>query len=85
MKSAITIRVDSDLLRKVKLIGAQEGITVDALIEREVNALVKRLTASLMNKPLWYDEARHHALTLLREGWNLGWKRPSSRDELHER
>jgi predicted HicB family RNase H-like nuclease len=33
VKSSITIRIDSDLLRKVELIATQEGISVNGLIE----------------------------------------------------
>jgi hypothetical protein len=51
----------------------------------ELNALVKKRRPSLMNKPISYDEARRHALALLIEGWNLGWKHPASREKLHER
>jgi hypothetical protein len=85
VKSSVTTRIDSELLREVKLIATEGGLSVNALIARELNALVKKRTSSPMNKPMSYDEARRHALALLRNGSKRGWKRPASRDELHER
>jgi hypothetical protein len=85
VKRSITIRIDSDLVRKLKPIASREGISVSALIERELNAVVKKRTSSLMNKPMSYHEARRHALALLRKGSKGGWERPASRAELHER
>jgi len=32
-----------------------------------------------------YDRSKRRALARLRKGFDLGWIRPASRDELHER
>ena len=84
MKRAFTIRIDSGLFRELKSIASRERRSVKALIARELKALVRRLGPEEKSE-LSYEEARRHALALLEEGWDLGYRRPASRDELHER
>ena len=77
MKTNITLKLDSDLLREAKILAAENGTSISAMLagrlEREVR---ERRT---------YDRARKRALARLREGTNLNWTPFRSRDELHER
>ena len=77
MKSNITLKIDTDLLREAKVMAAQEDTSISALLSRQLEGLVRRRKA--------YEAARRRALARLKQGCDLGWTPPRSRDELHER
>lgn len=77
MKRNITLKLDADLLREVRILAAEEGTSISALLAARLEKIVRERTA--------YERARKRALARLREGFDLQWRRPSSRDELHER
>ena len=77
MKTNVTLKLDADLLREIKILAAEEGTSISALLTRELENAVRERKA--------YDRARRRALARLREGYDLRWKPPRSRDELHER
>lgn len=77
MKTNVTLKVDADLLREARVIAAEEGRSVSALLTDRLEALVRARKA--------FDRARRRALARLREGFDLRWTPPKSRDELHER
>jgi hypothetical protein len=77
MKSNITLKLDAELLREARVLAAEEGTSISALLASRLEQLVKERKA--------YDRARKRALSRLREGFNLDWTAPKSRDELHER
>lgn len=77
MKANITLKLDVDLLREVRIMAAEEGTSISALLAARLNNLVRQRRA--------YERARRRALARLREGFNLRWAPPRSREELHER
>jgi predicted transcriptional regulator len=77
MKTNVTLKLDSELLREAKVLAAEEGRSISALLTERLEALVRERKE--------YDHARRRALARLREGLDLGWTPPRSRDELHER
>lgn len=77
MKSNITLKVDADLLREARVLAAEEGRSLSALLTDRLEALVRERKA--------FDKARRRALVRLREGADLQWTPPKSRAELHER
>ena len=77
MKANITLKVESGLLREVRVLAAEEGTSVSALLAAHLEKIVRERKR--------YDCARARALARLRRGWDLNWSPPSSRDELHER
>jgi predicted transcriptional regulator len=76
-KANITLKLDVDLLRAVKVVAAQRGTSVSAL-------LTERL-ADIVRQEDLYEQAMKRSIARMKEGWALGWKKPKSRDELHER
>jgi len=76
-KTNVTLKVDASLLREARVIAAEEGRSVSALLSDRLEALVRERKT--------FDRARRHALARLREGLDLHWAPPKSRDELHER
>jgi hypothetical protein len=77
MKTNITLKIDSDLLREARILAAEDGTSISALLAGHLQQVVQGRTR--------YDQARRRALARLRKGFNLRWTRPRSRDELHER
>jgi hypothetical protein len=77
MKTNITLKLDAALLREVRVLAAEEGTSISALLAARLEEIVRQRKA--------YDRARKRALARLREGMDLGWTSPRSRDELHER
>ncbi len=77
MKTNVTLKLDADLLREARVIAAEEGRSVSALLADRLESLVRERKA--------FDRARRRALARLRKGLDLRWTPPRSRDELHER
>ena len=77
MKTNVTLRLDAHLLREARVLAAEEGSSISALLSDRLEALVRQRKA--------FDRARRRALARLRKGLDLQWTPPQSRDELHER
>jgi predicted transcriptional regulator len=77
MKTNVTLKLDSDLLREARILAAEEGRSISALLTERLDAMVRERKA--------FDQARRRALARLRVGLDLRWTPPKSRDELHER
>jgi hypothetical protein len=77
MKTNVTLKLDADLLREARVIAAEEGRSVSALLTDRLEGLIRDRKA--------FDRARRRALARLRKGLDLRWVPPKSRDELHER
>jgi hypothetical protein len=77
MKTNVTLKLDADLLREARILAAEEGSSISALLADRIEALVRERQG--------FDRARRRALGRLRRAPSLGWRRPESRDELHER
>ncbi len=73
----MTLRLDAALLREARVLAAQEGTSVSRLLADRLEELIRRRKR--------YEAARTRAVARLRQGKALGWTRPRSRDELHER
>jgi hypothetical protein len=77
MKTNITLKLDTDLVREARVMAAEEGRSVSALLADRLESLVRDRKA--------FERARRRALARLREGLDLQWTLPKFRDELHER
>lgn len=73
----ITIRVDAALARDAKVIAAQRQTSLSRLVAEYLRMLVQRDSA--------YVAARERALARLRQGYDLGWRKPATRAEVHDR
>jgi predicted transcriptional regulator len=76
-KTNITLKLDADLLKAVKVLAAQRGTSISALLASKLEEEVKQNDE--------YEKAMKRSIARMKEGWNLGWQKPKSRDELHER
>lgn len=77
MKTNVTLKIDAGLLREARVLAADEGRSISAFLTDRLEALIRERKA--------FDKARRRALTRLRQGLDLQWTPPKSRDELHER
>jgi hypothetical protein len=77
MKVNITLKLDAALLREIRVLAAEEGTSISALLAARLEQIVRERKT--------YERARKRALARLREGLDLQWTPPRSRDELHER
>ena len=77
MKTNVTLRLDAGLLREARVVAAEEGRSVSALLTDRLEAIVRERKA--------FDKSRRRALARLREGMDLQWTPPKIRDELHAR
>jgi hypothetical protein len=76
-KTNITLKLDTDLLRSIKVLAAQKGTSVSALLTEKLAEAVKENDH--------YEQSMKRSIARMKQGWDLGWKKPKSRDELHER
>lgn len=77
MKANITLKIDADLLREARILAAEEGTSVSAILATRLEQLVRERKR--------YQQARRRAVARLRKSGDLHWTPPRSRDELHER
>ena len=77
MKTNITLKLDSELLREAKILAAEDGTSISAMLAGRLEKMVRERRT--------FERARRRALARLREGMNLNWTPSRSRDELHER
>jgi hypothetical protein len=77
MKTNVTLKLDAALLRGARVIAAEQGRSVSALLAEQLESLVRERRD--------FDRAQRRALARLRSGMALQWAPPRSRDEPHER
>jgi len=77
MKTNVTLKIEAELLREARVLAAEEGTSISALLSTRLEQAVRERKG--------YHQARRRALARLRRGFNLRWTPPRSRDELHER
>ncbi len=77
MKTNVTLKIEVDLLREARILAAEEGSSISALLAARLEQAVRERRG--------YQQARKRAVARLRRGFDLGFKAPVSRDELHER
>ena len=76
-RTNITIRVDAALARDAKVIAAQRQMSLSRLVAEHLRTLVQQDDA--------YAAAKGRALARLSQGYDLDWRRPATRAELHDR
>ena len=77
MKTNVTLKIDKDLLREARVLAAESGTSISALLAAQLDQAV--------NRRRLYERARRSALARLKAGYDLHWTPPKSRDELYER
>lgn len=73
----ITLSLPKSMLQKVKILAVQRHSSVSKLLTQAMEKLLREETA--------YEEAHKRQVDLMKQGFDLGFRKPASRDELHER
>ena len=76
-KQNITVCLDRRTLRKAKVLAAKRNTSISGLLADQIESLVGEDNA--------YEQAQRRALALLDQGFHLGGRIESTRDEWHER
>jgi hypothetical protein len=71
------LSIDARLLKRARVVAAERGVSVSALLAEELRDLVEQEAA--------YEQAKSKALALLAEPFRLGGKRIKDRAALHDR
>jgi hypothetical protein len=77
MKTKIGVRLDSNTLRRARMILTDEGISLSEFLIARLQEIVWRRRN--------YARVKKRALARLRNCTGHCWTRPGSRDQLHER
>ena len=77
MKRNLTVKLDRGLVREARVLAAEEGTSISALLSRQLESAVRERKG--------FSRARRRAIARLREGLELHWTPVRSRGELHER
>lgn len=77
MKTNVTLKLDRNLLRKVRVLAAERDTSMSALMAEQLEKAVSEHDG--------YEEAKRRALARMKRASNLGYTPPASRDEFYER
>ncbi len=77
MKQNITLSIDKELLKKGKLIAAQNDTSISRMLAEHLERIVENEDR--------FQAARRSARDLLKKGLHLGGRISWTREELHER
>ena len=73
----VTLRIKRDLLQKARLLAAEKGISIGALVNGYLEQIVRERRG--------YQYAQKRALARLSRGFDLKFRPAARRDELHDR
>ena len=73
----ITLSVPKSTLRKIKLVAAQRETSISKLMTDAMEKIAREDEA--------YNKAMESALEMMNAGLVLGFEKPASRDEIHDR
>lgn len=76
MNQNLTVTLDRDLVRKLRVLAAKRDTSISGLLREELKRLVERSDR--------YERAMKRAITTLARGYHLGGA-PARREELHDR
>ena len=77
MKQNITLSIEKELLRKGRLIAAQNDTSISKMLSDQLKQMI--------DKEEQYQAARRKALHALKKGFHLGGKITWRREDLYER
>lgn len=73
----ITLSLPKNMLQKVKILAVQRHSSVSKLLTQAIEKILREETA--------YEESHKRQVDLMKRGFDMAFRKPASRDELHER
>ena len=77
MKQNITLAIEKEILRKAKLIAAQNDTSISKMLSDQLKVMI--------DKEEQYQASKRRALHALKKGFHLGGKITWRREDLYER
>jgi len=77
MKQNITLSIDKDLIKKVKVMAAQRQTSISGMLSDELRKVIQETEK--------YQWAKRRAMNNLKKGFHFGGGTMPSREDLHER
>ncbi len=77
MKQNITLSIEKDIIKKGKIIAAQNDTSVSKMLSEQLEQII--------NREEQYEAAKRNALQTLKKGFYLGGKIAWKREDLYER
>ncbi|MBW2005849.1 MAG: hypothetical protein JRI72_14855 [Deltaproteobacteria bacterium] len=77
MKQNITLSIEKDIIKKGKIIAAQEDTSISKMLSEQLKQIIDREEQ--------YEAAKRSALQTLKKGFRLGGKITWKREDLYER
>ena len=77
MKQNITLSLDKEIIRQIKILAAQESTSISALLSRELKRLAEKNDA--------YQQAMEKAFASMEKGYSLGGGNYLTREEMYDR
>ena len=77
MKQNITLAIEKEILRKGKLIAAQNDTSISKMLSDKLKQII--------DKEEQYEAAKRRALHTLKKGFHLGGNKTWRREDLYER
>lgn len=76
-KRNLTVQLDTEVIRKARVLAAERSTSVSQLVADEIERLVGRRDA--------YQAAKRQALAMLSNGYHMGQGSLPAREELYDR
>jgi hypothetical protein len=73
----ITLSLPRNSLAKLKILAFQRNTSISHLLTKAIEKMLVEETH--------YEEARNRQIALMQKGFDLGFHKPLSRDDIHER
>jgi len=77
MKQNLTLALDKELLKKVKILAVKKDTSITKLLTKHL--------AGIVSEEDHYEYSKKRALARLKKGFHLGGQILAQREELHER
>ena len=83
-KANLTLRLDKDVIRRIRVRAAEQGVSISAAVAAKFEAPAENFSNTRID-PETYKAAMKRAIALMNKGLPGKWEKPLTRDELHER
>lgn len=73
----ITLSLPKNILMKLKILAVQRNSSISRLLTEAIERMLREETS--------YEEARNRQIALMKKGFDIGFNKPFSRNNIHER
>ena len=85
VKANLTLRLDKNVIRRIRVRAAEEGVSISAAVAAKFEEPADGTFPISRIDPESYKAAMKRAIALMNKGTIGKWEKPLTRDEMHER